>query len=283
MACDCVVHLGARDAAHASALAQPAIEEVRRIEAKFSRYRSDTIVAAINAGAGRDWVEIDPETEALFAYADALYASSGGLFDITSGVLRRAWNFRQPHCPQAGELAPLLELIGWDKVERAPGRIRLPLAGMEIDFGGFGKEYAADRAAALLGRQAGYVNLGGDLRVVGPQANALAWRIGIQDPRDANSLAATIPVLSGALATSGDYERFFDLDGRRYCHILDPRTGMPAEYWRSVSVLAPVAIAAGSYATIAMLLQEAALAFLDESGLAYLAIDRDGRIHSRDL
>jgi thiamine biosynthesis lipoprotein len=282
MASDCVVHLAACDAAQAAALAQPAIDEVRRIEAKYSRYRPDSIVSLINAGAGRDWVELDPETEALLAYADALYANSSGRFDITSGVLRRAWNFRAPRCPEPSELAPLLALIGWERVERAPGRIRLPQAGMEIDFGGFGKEYAADRAAAALGQQCAYVNLGGDLRVVGPQADGAAWRIGIQDPRRREALCATIPVMAGALATSGDYERFFELDGQRYCHILDPRSGMPVRHWRSVSVLAPLAIAAGSFATIAMLMQEEGLAMLDQCGLAYLAIDQAGNMHRRD-
>src|SRR4051812_32140551 len=192
MACDCEVHLVARDEAHATQLAQVAIAEVRRIETKFSRYRSDTVIARINAAAGHAWVEVDPETEALLDYAAALHASSGALFDITSGVLRRAWDFRRPRRPGADELAPLLALIGWDRVERAPGRIRLPLAGMEIDFGGFGKEYAADRAAVLLAGQAGYVNLGGDLRVVGAGADGTAWQIGIQDPRAAHALIATI-------------------------------------------------------------------------------------------
>ncbi|MES2129626.1 MAG: FAD:protein FMN transferase [Pseudomonadota bacterium] len=282
MASQCEVHLAARDGCEANQLAQVAIDEVRRIEAKYSRFREGTVVSRINAQAGRDWTAFDAETEALFAYADTLFDSSGGLFDITSGVLRQAWDFRAGRRPQEAELAPLLELIGWHKADRAPGKLRLPLAGMEIDFGGFGKEYAADRAAALLTAQGvthGYVNLGGDLRIIGPQPDGTPWQIGIQDPRDKNALAATIPVHTGALATSGDYERFFEQDGQRYCHILDPRTGHSVNCWRSVSVLAPVAIAAGSYATIAMLKQEAGLAFLQESGLAFLAIDRDGQVH----
>jgi thiamine biosynthesis lipoprotein len=267
-------------------LAQAAISEVRRIEAKYSRYREGTVVSRINAQAGRDWTALDAETEALLGYADALFASSGGLFDITSGVLRQAWDFRAGRRPTDAELAPLLARIGWDKAERQAGKLRLPLAGMEIDFGGFGKEYAADRAAGMLSAQGvvhGYVNLGGDLRVLGPQPDGEPWQIGIQDPRAPELLAASIPLHMGALATSGDYERFFELDGQRYCHILDPRTGRSVNWWRSVSVLAPVSIAAGSYATIAMLLQEAGLAFLQESGLAFLAIDHDGQVHQGDI
>jgi thiamine biosynthesis lipoprotein len=221
MASQCEVQLAARDEVQAQQLAAPAIAEVRRIESAFSRYREDSIVSRINRAAGQGWTEIDAETEALFNYADALHTSSGGLFDITSGVLRRAWDFRQPRLPEAGQLASLCALIGWSRVERAPGRIRLPQAGMEIDFGGFGKEYAADRAAALLGSRCGYVNLGGDLRVMGPQLDGSPWQIGIQHPRKDGEVVATIAIASGALATSGDYERYFELDGRRYCHLLD--------------------------------------------------------------
>ena len=281
MASNCEVRIAAASAAHAELLARAAIAEVARIETKYSRYSPDSTLSVINAAAGGDWVEVDAETDALLDYADTLYRSSEGRFDITSGVLRRAWNFRAARVPSASELAPLLELIGWDRVQRAPGRIRLPQAGMELDFGGFGKEYAADRAAAALAAQGvanGYVNLGGDLHVIGPQPDDSPWRIAIQDPRDSQRLVASIPVSAGALATSGDYERFFECDGRRYCHILDPRTGQPHGYWRSVSVLAPLAIAAGSFSTLAMLHDDDALSFLDQSGVAYLAIDQQGRI-----
>lgn len=283
MASDCEVRLAAPAQDAAVRLAQAAIDEVRRIETAYSRYRPETVVSRINANAGGDWVDVDAETEALLDYAATLHAASGGLFDITSGVLRRAWDFRAARVPHQEQLTPLLALIGWDKVERTPGRVRLALAGMELDFGGFGKEYAADRAAALLAAQGvrhGYVNLGGDLHVIGPQPDGTPWQIGIQDPRNAQALCASIPVQSGALATSGDYERYFECGGQRYCHVLDPRSGIPVSYWRSVSVLAPLAVAAGSYATIAMLRQQQGLAFLEESGLAYLAIDHQGKTYT---
>lgn len=278
--------------AAARALAQPAIDEVLRIERTYSRYRADSVVGRINAAAGSgEWLALDAEAAGLLDYAAQLHALSGGLFDITSGVLRRAWDFRTPRLPSREELAPLLELVGWQHVERGDGAlyggaaaVRLPRAGMEIDLGGFGKEYAADRAAALLlarGVRHGYLNLGGDLRVLGPQADGAPWRIGIQDPRDQGRTIAAIDIAQGALATSGDYERFFELEGRRYCHILDPRSGVPVTHWRSVSVLAPLAVAAGSASTIAMLLGEEAPAFLDGSGFAWLAQDRHGRIVDR--
>jgi thiamine biosynthesis lipoprotein len=105
--------------------------------------------------------------------------------------------------------------------------------------------------------------------------------IGIQDPRRKGQLIATIPVYQGGLATSGDYERFFELDGQRYCHVLDPRNGQPVTHWRSVSVLAPLAVVAGNCTTIAMLKQTEGLAFLQASGMDYLAMDQHGAIHTK--
>jgi thiamine biosynthesis lipoprotein len=286
MASRCELRIGAPDAQAAGRLAQQAIAEVRRIETKYSRYRPDSIVSRINAAAGGEAVPCDDETMSLMGYAAALHGASDGLFDITSGVLRRAWDFRQPKVPAAQVLQPLLALVGWSKVECGGQEVRLRQAGMEIDFGGFGKEYAADRAAALLadaGVRHGYVNLGGDMRFIGPDLDGRPWSIGIQDPRDPDGVIASIPVSSGALATSGDYERFFEIDGRRYCHILDPRDGMPVRYWRSVSVLAPMAIAAGSCSTITMLKQRDGVDFLNASEMGYLAVDDQGQMLFKDI
>lgn len=289
MASQCQIRICAPNRKAARELAQPAIDEIRRIETTYSRYRADSIVSRINAAAGKHRVGCDEETGALFGYADALFKASDGLFDITSGVLRRAWDFRVARLPAPETLDVLRALIGWGQVQRSssdPPEIFLPKAGMEIDFGGFGKEYAADRAAAILadrGAQFGYVNLGGDMRFLGPQPDGRPWIIGIQDPRRKNGVIARIPVSHGALTTSGDYERFFELDGRRYCHLLDPRSGWPVSYWRSVSVLAPLAVAGGSCSSIAMLKQSEGLNFLDGANMAYLAVDNRGEIFSKNL
>lgn len=286
MASRCDIRLAAPDGGTAEELARLAIAEVRRVERTYSRYRADSVVSRINAAAGRHRVECDEETWALLAYADHLHGASGGLFDITSGVLRRAWDFRNPRVPGPDELAPLLALVDWAAVRREGGAVFLPRAGMEIDFGGFGKEYAADRAAALLqqsGARHGYVNLGGDMRFIGPQPDGRPWSIGIQDPRKPDGIVASIAVSHGALTTSGDYERCFDIDGKRYCHVLHPRTGMPVSHWRSVSVLAPLAALGGGVSTIAMLKEAGAPAFLQASGLAYFAIDGAGRTHHHSI
>jgi thiamine biosynthesis lipoprotein len=282
MASPCEIRLAAPDAHTAGKAALEAIADVQRIEASYSRYRQDSIVGRINAAAGREFVECDDETCQLLGYAEHLYGASGGLFDITSGVLRRAWNFNQPRLPDPALLAATLALVDWRAVRREGNRVMLPRPGMEIDFGGFGKEYAADRAATLLmarGVRHGYVNLGGDMRFAGPQPDGEPWLIGIQDPRDPEGTVASIAVSRGALTTSGDYERYIEIDGRRYCHVLDPRTGMPVSHWRSVSVLAPLAVLGGSVSTIAMLKEEEGLPFLAASGVSYLAIDSIGRTH----
>ena len=276
-------------ASHASAqrTADAVIADVARIEAKFSRYRDDSVTTRINRAAGGLPVAIDAETAALLRYAQQVFDLSDGRFDITSGVLRRVWDFkaRPARLPPPASIAEARALIGWQRVEWDDHAIRLPERGMEIDFGGIGKEYAADRAATIClehGIAHGLVNLGGDVRAIGALPNGTPWRIGIRDPRCENRAIAVLEVADGAVATSGDYERYFDLEGRRYCHLLDPRTGMPVSHWQSVSVVAPLCVVAGSCATVAMLLEARAIPFLEAQRWAYLAIGPDGTIHRAD-
>lgn len=280
----CEVVLAADTAAQAEVLAQPAMDEVRRIERKYSRYRDDSVVSSVNAHAGIGPVLCDEETWALMNFADQLHRQSEGLFDITSGVLRHAWNFAVPRVPTDAELARLCALVDWPAVQRDAQHIFLPRQGMEIDFGGFGKEYAADRAAQVLKQQGvlhGYVNLAGDMRFLGPKPSGDPWMIGIQDPREHAGVVATLPMVNGGLATSGDYERFFEIEGTRYCHILNPFTGMPVQHWRTVSVTAPMSVMAGCTSTLAMLMQAQGLAFLETSGFDYFAIDHQGHVHTK--
>jgi FAD:protein FMN transferase len=262
-------------------LVQLAVSEVRRIETKFSRYIDSSIVGQINAKAGFAWTDCDDETRGLLEYANTLYVLSGGLFDITSGVLRRVWNFGKSKTPSLDELEKVLPLIGWTELERQDNFVRLKKLGMQIDFGGFGKEYAVDRVASIFlknGVTSALINFGGDVRALGNKPDGRPWQIGIQDPRQLEQCFATLSLSQGALATSGDYEKFFELDGKRYCHILNPKTGMPVSYWRSVTVLAPLASAAGATSTIAMLLQEQGLDYLKNSGFGFLAVDHAGEI-----
>ena len=283
MAADHELKLWSDERARADRVARVAIADVLRIEAKFSRYRDDSVTSAINRAAGGAPVAIDGETAALLRYAERCHRLSGGRFDLTSGVLRRAWDFRRrpPLIPTDGEVAAARELIGWERVEWDDAHVRLPERGMELDFGGVGKEYAADRAATICadhGIAHGLVNLGGDVRIIGAQPDGSAWRVGIRHPRRDDAVIGTVEVRAGAVATSGDYERYFEHAGRRYCHVLDPRSGWPAEGWRSVSVSAPACLAAGAVSTVAMLKGPDALAFLREQAVDFLAVDAVGAV-----
>jgi thiamine biosynthesis lipoprotein len=282
MAAENEVQVHADDAGSAQRAAALAIDEIGRIEAKFSRYRPDTVVSRINAAAGGAPVAIDAETHKLLTFADACYRTSEGAFDVTSGVLRRAWDFASGRIPSDEELGRRLPLIGWDRVELSEDTVRLPERGMEIDFGGFGKEYAVDRAALVLqeaGARSAFVNLAGDLSILGAQAGDEPWRVGIRHPRKDGVVLALLPVRSGAVATSGDYERFIEVDGVRHCHILDPRTGRSARGFQSVTVHASSCLVAGSASTIAMLKgREAGLEWLRSLGLGHFCVLEDGSI-----
>jgi len=278
----CEVVLASHTQNEAESMAKLAIDEVLRIERTYSRYTTDSIIAKINQQAGCGAVQCDDETWALFQFASQLFDQSDGLFDITSGVLRQAWDFKNPEVPSSQKLEALLPLVGWEKVVLQDQSIALPLAGMEIDLGGFGKEYAADRAAQVLkekGVTHGYVNLAGDMRFLGPKPSGEPWMIGIQDPRARDQVVATLPITMGGLATSGDYERYFELNGQRYCHVLNPKTGMPVSYWRSVSVTSPATVVSGCTTTMAMLKEAEGLAFLQATGFDFFAIDHTGKVH----
>jgi FAD:protein FMN transferase len=284
MAAENELQLWAPDRARAERAAKVAITDVLRIEAKFTPYRDSSVTGAINRAAGGNPIAIDAETVALLRYADRCHALSGARFDLTASVLRNAWAFRRkpPLIPTDDEIAAARELIGWERVEWNDHSIRLPRSGMELDFGGIGKEYAADRAASICsdhGIRHGLVNLGGDVRVIGTQPDGAPWRIGIRHPRSADAVLATVEVSDGAVATSGDYERYFEANGRRYCHVLDARTGVPVDHWQSVSVMAPLAILAGTYATIAMLLAHDAESFLIKQGVRYVMVDQSGALN----
>lgn len=287
MACDNVIELYAPSATLADDAANAAVREVKRIEAKYSRYLADSVVSRINLAAGKAPVDIDAETTQLLAYADVCYQQSDGLFDITSGILRRVWNFKAARPPLRESITPLLPLIGWQHVVRGAGQVHLSREGMEIDFGGFGKEYAADRAAAVLlsfGLRHAFISLGGDVVVTGPHANGKSWQLGVRHPRKDHEMIATLPISSGAVATSGDYERFLEFEGRRFSHILDPRTGESVEGFQSVTVFAPTCLVAGSITTIAMLKgQQLGKDWLNASGSQFLAVDAAAQMFSNQL
>jgi thiamine biosynthesis lipoprotein len=269
MATPCEVRLETDDAALAGAAASAAQQEARRIEQKFSRYRSDSIVGKINASDG-DEVSVDDETAQLLTFASHCFDVSGGLFDITSGVLRRIWKFDgSDRVPDDASIAAIKPFVGWRKVSWKRSAITLP-KGMEIDLGGLGKEYAVDSAIAAIGTVTSapaLVNFGGDLRVSGPRRNGARWNVAIESVERSGGVAGLVELANGALATSGDSRRFLLKDGVRYSHILDPRTARPvASPPRSVTVAAATCIEAGMIATLAMLRGKRAEKFLKREG-----------------
>jgi thiamine biosynthesis lipoprotein len=264
MASPCEVLVDSTDRQLADELTRLGAREAWRIESAFSRYRDDNIVHRINNAAGTS-IEVDEETARLLDFADQCYALSEGLFDITSGVLRRAWRFDGGRAvPDADVIERLLPKVGWRKVIWEKPRLTLP-KGMEIDFGGIGKEYAVDSAQQLLAAHTdvpALINLGGDLAVTRNRCSAAAWRAGVEDPAGGGARGA-IQIQQGALATSGDTYRYVLKDGVRYGHILDPRSGWPvAGAPRSVTVAAPNCTQAGMLATFSMLQGSAAEDFL---------------------
>jgi len=252
--------------------------EVRRLEQKYSRYLPDSLTSTINRAAGaQQSVPVDDETAAMLGFAHTLWQQSDGLFDLTAGILRRAWDFRSGRLPAQSAIDRLLPLIGWQQVQWDASSIRLPLAGMEIDFGGCVKEYACDSVGAVLARhgiERGLVDLAGDMVVVGSGSALDPWSVGICHPRRSGAAIATFSLAAGSLASSGDYERCMVVDGRRYGHILNPLTGWPVQGLAAVSIAAPQCLVAGGSATIAMLKpQGEALAWLAELGLPWFAVD----------
>lgn len=248
-------------------------EEARRIERKFSRYRDEGVVHRLHAAGGAP-VEVDGETALLLDYASTCHELSGGRFDITSGVLRRAWTFDGScRVPDDATVRALLAHVGWTRVTWRRPVFVLP-AGMEVDFGGVGKEYAVDRAAALVAADVGcafVVNFGGDLVARGPRRGGRPWVVGVDDPaRTGEAAIARVEIDHGALATSGDARRFVMHRGKRLGHILDPRTGWPVEDApRAVTVVAGTCLEAGSLSTLAVLHGAEAGVFLREQGVRH--------------
>ena len=284
MGSPCELQLWGESRSAVASVADACGREIDRLERKFSRYRNDSLATRINRSAGDSaGIEVDSETAGLIDLAATAHRESGGLFDPTSGVLRRVWNLKSGRLPNPDAVQEVLPLVGWSKLRWENPRIVLPTRGMELDFGGFVKEYAADRVAELCrthGLTSGIIDLGGDLAVVGPHPNGQPWLVGIRNPRRPSVAMARIALRSGGLATSGDYERFMIVDGKRYSHLLDPRTGEPHDGGPAcVSITADHCLIAGLTSTIAMLqIESDAPRFLQNVGLPHLLVTQSGKI-----
>jgi thiamine biosynthesis lipoprotein len=281
MGCPCTLHLEADTATTAQAALAATLAECERLDRKYSHYRDDSLIAHIATRPGEHF-EVDEETANLLDFAATLYAQSDGMFDITAGPLTRLWDAQRGRVPTPDEIARALCVTGWKYVGWTRPTLQLQRHGMHIDLGGLVKEYAADRCAQLCreaGITSGVVDLGGDLALIGPHCDGTPWVVGIKAPRTPGRASARIELPRGGLATSGDYERALIIDGRRYSHIVDPRSGVPVQSFASVSVVADSCLIAGAAATLAMLLGvERGGAYLRELGLPHLCIEDDGRV-----
>ena len=276
------LHAGGDSHVSVETLRDEIIDLLEAIEARYSRYQRDSIVSEINRRAGTDeFTELDAETAALFALADQLWQASGGLFDITSGPLRRAWDFRVSGGADPTHIEPALSLVGWDRVERTHDSLRLPEQGMEIDLGGLAKEYAVDCVTQHLraaGITSGVIELAGDVGAIGRGPDGAPWRIGIQSPTEPDSLC-TIQLVDSAIATSGNYARRIEYEGKEYGHLLNPKTGWPVEGPSSVSVIDSHCLTAGAVATVACLHRTGeAKNWLAHAALPWLMVSATGEV-----
>lgn len=273
MACPCEVLIEDAPRELARRVVDTVAAEAWRIERKFSRYRTDSAVHRINESAGSETV-VDEESANLLDFATTLTGLSEGAFDITSGVLRKAWTFDGgDSVPSQVQIDGLLASVGWQRVDWRRPVLKLQ-AGMQIDLGGIGKEYAVDAAAGLAEKIAPglscLINFGGDVAVRNGRRDGKPWRVGIESSARLNAAERIVQLSRGALATSGDSRRFVFRDGHRYSHILDARTGWPVRNApRSITVAADTCTQAGTLTTLAMLQGANAESMLRASGLQY--------------
>jgi thiamine biosynthesis lipoprotein len=257
----CEVQFACADDALAARFETGAVAWVADFEARYSRFRPDSVIGRINAAAGREWVEIDAEMEQLLDFCASVHFLTQGTLDVTATPVLRLWDYKAaaPRVPTDAEVAAALRLVGWAKVQRVPGRVFLPEPGMALDFGGWGKEYAVDAVAALarsLGITRALVDFGHDLHAVGAAPGKPGWHVGLEDPANPTGpCRGSLAAADLAVASSGDYLRGFTVGGRRYGHIIDPRTGRPvANGCRQATVVAPTCLQAGVLSTTLFIL-----------------------------
>ena len=277
----CEIRIYTATPAKAQRAINVAMALISRLEQRYSRYINDNIMFEINqAGKYGYSIHVDDETAALLDYADACYQNSDGLFDISSGILREVWDFKSNCLPDKTLVNRVLERVGWEKVSWKNPQLCFGQPGMELDFGGIVKEFAADQCAALLlerGIQHGLINLGGDIRVIGPHPDNKPWEVSIRHPRNKDDMAGSINICTGGISSSGDYERCIKIDGHYYSHILNPKTGWPVTGLASVTVLADFCLVAGSASTIAMLKGIAGEDWLRDNEFQALWVSSNGK------
>ena len=262
-----------------------AFQEIKRIETLMSPWLDSSDVTRINRSSGKESVKVSPETMEVIKKAQEISELSEGGFDITVGPLTELWRKarKKKIPPSIEEVKEKLGLVNFKNIEMdQEGKVFLKKKGMAIDLGGIAKGYAVDRAFKLL-KSLGYrnliVNAGGDLRVGGFK-NKQPWSIGIQNPRESQKILARISISDTAVATSGDYEKFFLYQGKRYHHIFNPKDGFPTDDCQSVTVLCKEGMIADALATAVFVLgPEKGYTLCQKlEGVDCLIVDQEGKI-----
>lgn len=263
---------------------ESAFEEVARVESIMSEWRPDSPISAVNAAAGEDPVSVPDELRDIILRARDVSERSDGAFDVTWKGMGDLWSLREDSFspPDEQAIAIARARVDYRKILVQEDRVGLAEQGMQIGLGGIAKGYGVDRAADVLqaaGLRSYYIDGGGDIRVSGTK-HGRPWRVAVRHPRGApNDVLTVVEVSDAAIVTSGDYENFRVADGRRYHHIIDPRTGRPAEGCQSVTVVAPSAETADALATAAFVLgPEKGLELIaGQPGAEALIVDSQGR------
>ncbi len=260
-------------------------DELRRVE-DLTSFHKPSDLTKVNASAGSGAMQSDPELVALINASLNFARETKGAFDPTLGPLSKLWNFSggDPRLPEDSEIQSALAKKGWRRVktDTTAGTVTLPDEGMSLDLGGIAKGYSLDRASKVLkelGVRAALINAGGDILAVGEKSPGKPWRIGVQDPRNPKGLVAVAEIRDKVIVTSGDYERFFLRDGKRYHHILNPETGYPATGLQSVTIIAPYGVTADAMATATFGLGvKRGLDYVENTpGVEGFMIDADGK------
>lgn len=250
------LQFSASSSAEAELIRDDVFAEMERLEALFSRSLFGSDVSAINNYAGQRPVTVSEEV--FYVTTQALYFSeiSNGAFDLTVAPLIDLWGFlgQDYRLPAPEEIETVLPLVNYGLVEYDTEELQiyLPNEKMALELGGIAKGYIIDRALAVLrdaGVESAFINVGGDIGIIGVKPDGDPWRIGVRNPRDDNNIIAVLPAFEGAVVTSGDYERVFEVDGITYHHILDPKDGMPTRLLASVTIVAETAITADALST----------------------------------
>ena len=257
---ECLIKFRMDDERRALEFAADALGWLGRFEAKYSRFLPDSLISKINAAAGKSWVPLDEEASRILDIADEIFERTEGILDATMLPLLRIWNWKAVHecLPDKAMIEKAMALTGWKRVERRPGAVFLPDAGMGLDLGGFGKELAVD-AIVEIARQFGIrdllVDLGRDVFAMGGNGAHSFWHVGIEDGMRPGSCWGGLAVSNRAVSASGNYARQFTHQGVRYGHILDPRTGWPVRNeMHAVVVVAPTSLEAGLCSTATFVL-----------------------------